>query len=59
MTEPHVTQDEATTPTTPDRAADVAGERGRVDNRNDEVDASPVPDPTAGDTNAGDIPEAD
>ena len=29
------------------------------DNRNEEVDDSPVPDPTSGDTNTGDIPEAD
>jgi hypothetical protein len=31
----------------------------REDDRNEEVDESPVPDPTAGDTNASDIPEAD
>ena len=29
------------------------------DDRNDEVDDSPVPDPTQGETNADDIPEAD
>jgi len=29
------------------------------DDRNDEVPDSPVPDPTNGDTNAEDIPEAD
>ncbi len=29
------------------------------DDRNEEIDDSPVPDPTDGDTNAGDIPEAD
>jgi len=31
----------------------------REDDRNDEVAGSPVPDPTADDTNAGDDPEAD
>ncbi len=29
------------------------------DDRNEEVADSPVPDPTQGDTNAGDVPEAD
>jgi hypothetical protein len=29
------------------------------DDRNDEVDGSPVPDPLADDTDADDIPEAD
>jgi len=29
------------------------------DDRNEEVPDSPVPDPTDGDTNADDIPEAD
>ena len=29
------------------------------DNRNEEVEDSPVPDPTRGDTDADDIPEAD
>jgi hypothetical protein len=31
----------------------------RDDDRNDELDESPVPDPTAKDTGAGDDPEAD
>jgi len=31
----------------------------REDDRNDEVEESPIPDPTAGDTDTGDIPEAD
>jgi hypothetical protein len=31
----------------------------RDDDRNDEVDESPVPDPTEGDADAGDDPEAD
>jgi hypothetical protein len=29
------------------------------DDRNDEVDGSPVPDPTEDETGAGDIPDAD
>ena len=51
--------EQATTPTSPDRAEAVADGPGRVDNRNEEVDASPVPDPTANDTGADDIPDAD
>jgi hypothetical protein len=31
----------------------------REDDRNDELEESPVPDPEAGDTNAGDDPQAD
>jgi len=31
----------------------------REDDRNDEVEGSPVPDPTEGDTDAEDTPEAD
>jgi hypothetical protein len=31
----------------------------REDNRNDELDESPVPDPTQRDTDADDDPEAD
>jgi hypothetical protein len=31
----------------------------RKDDRNDEVDESPAPDPTEGETDAGDDPEAD
>jgi hypothetical protein len=31
----------------------------RDDNRNDEIDESPVPDPEAKDTDAGDDPGAD
>jgi hypothetical protein len=34
-------------------------EHPREDDRNERVDGSPVPDPTADDTDAGDIPEAD
>ena len=36
-----------------------AGGAPPEDDRNDEVPDSPVPDPTNGDTNAEDIPEAD
>jgi hypothetical protein len=32
---------------------------GRNDDRNDEIDESPVPDPEAKDTGAGDDPQAD
>ena len=49
----------ATTPTTPERAADVADTEGREDDRNEEVEGSPIPDPTEGDTNAEDVPDAD
>jgi hypothetical protein len=31
----------------------------REDNRNDELDESPIPDPTEGDSSTGDVPEAD
>jgi hypothetical protein len=31
----------------------------REDDRNEELDESPVPDPEAKDTNAEDVPEAD
>jgi hypothetical protein len=31
----------------------------REDDRNDEVDGSPIPDPEDGDSDAGDTPEAD
>jgi hypothetical protein len=34
-------------------------EHPREDDRNDELDESPVPDPEATDPNAGDDPEAD
>ena len=33
--------------------------RGRDDDRNEELDESPVPDPAAKDTSAADDPEAD
>ena len=49
----------ATHETAPDRAEEVTAGPGRIDNRNDEVDASPVPDPTADEAGADDIPEAD
>jgi hypothetical protein len=35
------------------------GMHPREDNRNEEVEESPVPDPEASNTDAGDIPEAD
>jgi|tagenome__1003787_1003787.scaffolds.fasta_scaffold20693169_2 hypothetical protein len=50
---------QATEPASPERAAEVATESGRDDNRNDEVEGSPVPDPTATDSGADDIPDAD
>jgi hypothetical protein len=31
----------------------------RGDDRNDELDESPAPDPTEGETDTGDVPEAD
>jgi hypothetical protein len=34
-------------------------EHPRADDRNDELDESPVPDPMKKDTDAGDDPEAD
>ena len=34
-------------------------EHPREDDRNEEVEGSPVPDPEAEDTNADDVPEAD
>ena len=47
-------------PTTGGEVGDVNPEGSPpADNRNDEVADSPVPDPTEGDTDAGDIPEAD
>jgi hypothetical protein len=34
-------------------------EHPREDDRNEQVDGSPIPDPTGDDTGADDIPEAD
>ena len=48
-----------TEPTTPDRAADVAATDGRVDDRNSELEGSPVPDPEADEGDAIDDPGAD
>ena len=45
--------------TSPDRAQEVADGDAREDNRNETVDDSPVPDPTTGDTNTEDVPDAD
>jgi hypothetical protein len=47
------------TETSPDRAEEVAEGTGREDNRNELVEDSPVPDPTSGDTDSDDIPNAD
>jgi hypothetical protein len=47
------------TETSPDRAAEVAESDTQRDNRNEQADGSPVPDPTAGETNAEDVPQAD
>ena len=52
--------EQATSPTTADRAAEVAqGPGGRPDNRNEELDQSPIPDPEAKDTSTADDPGAD
>ncbi len=48
-----------TSPTTPDRAAEVAQVIGRPDDRNEELEQSPIPDPEDKDTGAGDDPSAD
>lgn len=53
------TEQAASLSTPPERAQQVAQSEGREDDRNEEVADSPVPDPTRGDTHAGDIPEAD
>ena len=37
----------------------LSGSAAREDDRNEEVDESPVPDPEAKDTDAEDVPEAD
>jgi hypothetical protein len=42
-----------------ERAGSAGAFRGRRDDRNEELDESPVPDPEAKDTDAGDDPEAD
>jgi hypothetical protein len=47
-----------TEPATADRADEVAAMEGRDDDRNRELEESPVPDP-AKDTDATDDPEAD
>ena len=48
---------QATEPARPERATEVATGNGRKDDRNDEIDASPAPDPT--DTDSEEVPEAD
>ncbi len=42
-----------------DSSQSAADRHPREDDRNEEVDQSPVPDPEAKDTNAGDDPQAD
>ena len=49
----------ASTSTSPEHASEVATGEGRPDDRNEEIDESPVPDPTAKQPGAGDDPEAD
>ncbi len=51
--------EQATEPTTPDRAAEVAASEGREDDRNDLAEGSPIPDPTEEETGADDVPDAD
>ena len=51
--------EQATEPTTADRAAEVAATEGRGDDRNEELDQSPVPDPEAKDAGSTDDPGAD
>ena len=49
----------ASTSTSPDRAEEVAVGDAREDDRNEELEQSPVPDPEAKDTGAPDDPQAD
>ena len=52
--------DHATRPVSRDEhSAGSAGTSPREDNRNDEVEGSPVPDPLAEGSGADDVPEAD
>ena len=48
---------QATEPARPERAADVATTEGREDDRNEEADGSPAPDPT--EPADDEVPEAD
>ncbi len=50
---------QATEPASPERAGDVATSTGRDDDRNEQADGSPAPDPTDGDGDAEDVPGAD
>ena len=51
--------EDVTQSTSADRAEEVAAAEPREDTRNDELDQSPVPDPEAKETGAGDDPQAD
>jgi hypothetical protein len=44
---------------TDDKVSHHLQEQRREDDRNEELDESPVPDPEAGSSSAGDDPEAD
>ncbi len=57
MTDQEDTQ--ATEPARPERAGDVAISTGRDDDRNEQAEGSPAPDPTAAGGDAEDVPEAD
>ena len=48
---------QATEPARPERAADVATTNGREDDRNEQAEGSPAPDPTTADNE--DVPDAD
>ena len=55
----HEDTEAASHETSPDRSEEVAVGGGREDNRNEELDQSPIPDPEAKDTGTGDDPQAD
>ncbi len=57
MTDQEDTQ--ATEPASPERAGDIATATGREDDRNEQADGSPAPDPTETDGDAEDVPGAD
>ena len=51
--------EQVTEPASPERAAEVATPEGREDDRNRELDQSPVPDPEEKDSGTTDDPQAD